>query len=554
MKKNYFLSLFVFILFYSYQSICQEKKDSLSLYSGLVNDPKNETDLIKSYTFFNNYWKTSLAKKDTVSAIYSLWYKASIESQNGFIYDSEETSIKALNLLDKVKPNNYLNLLRKGVFNHLGIIYIKQKNVIKAIDLYNKALNFSENKKDSATIYNNIGNAYKSNNDLKKARELFEKGFDVIIKTNDTLTRALILDNLGDVKSKMKVKGAIKDLNNALKLRKKKKNISSLYTSYYHLANYYNERGQNLKAKEYAIKANTIAQTLNSITYKKNALGLILEASNNRYAKQYKLLNDSINLAEQQRKNKFAFMKYDFSKEKIKADEAKLKLVESQLKEEKQKQLKLVYLTIGLFILLTSIFLFFILKSRHKKEKRLEVYKTETRISEKVHDEVANDVYHIMTKLQNNVNINDDILDDLEGIYNKTRDISKENSAVHVDTNFNEILNDLLVSYKSNDINIITKNSTKVNWDKISNEKKTVIYRVLQELMTNMKKHSKATLTVLTFNQTNKLVINYSDNGIGTEIKKHNGLQNTENRINSINGTITFESQIDKGFKATITI
>ena len=81
-----------------------------------------------------------LAKKDTVSAIYALWYKASIENKNGFIYDSEETSTKALNLLDKAKKNNYLNLLRKGVFNHLGIIYIKQKNVIKAVDLYNKAL------------------------------------------------------------------------------------------------------------------------------------------------------------------------------------------------------------------------------------------------------------------------------------------------------------------------------------------------------------------------------------------------------------------------------
>lgn len=554
MKKNFFLSLFFLSLFYSLQSISQEKKDSLSFYSKLVNTPKNDTDLINSYTFFNNYFKISLAKKDTISAVYALWYKASIESQNGFMYDSEETSIKALNLLDKVKPTNYLNLLRKGVFNHLGIIYIKQKNTIKAVDLYYKALRFSKNKIDSATIYNNIGSAYKSNKEFKKARELFNLSFDLILKTNDTLTRAIILDNLGDVKSKMKIPGALEDLNNALKLRKQKNNISSLYTSYYHLANYYNERGKHLKAKEYAIKANTIAQKLNSIPYKKNALGLILEASNNKYAKQYKFLNDSIILAEQQRKNKFAFMKYDFSKEHRKADEAKLKLIESQLEKEKEKLLKLIYLALVLFTVLISISLYFILKYRHKKEKRLEVYKTETRISEKVHDEVANDVYHIMTKLQNNENINEDILDDLEGIYNKTRDISKENSAIHLDANFNQILKDLLISYKSDTINIITKNSSKVNWDKISNEKKTVIYRVLQELMTNMKKHSKASIVVLTFIQNNKLIINYSDNGVGTDNKKHNGLQNAENRINSINGTITFESKIDTGFKAIITI
>lgn len=554
MKKNFFLSLVIFTLFFSKQSICQEKTDSLSFYSELVNAPKKETDLIKSYTFFNNYFKTSLVKKDTTSAIYALWYKASIESQNGFIYDSEETSIKALNLLDKVKPNNYLNLLRKCIFNHLGIIYIKQKNAIKAVDLYHKALSFSENKKDSATIYNNIGSAYRANKDFIKAKQLFDLSYNLIKKTNDTLTSALILDNLGDIKSKMKVNGALEDLNSALKLRIQKKNSTALYTSYYHLANYYNERGLYSKAKEYALKANAIAKTSTNITYKKNALGLILEASNNTYAKQYIRLNDSITLAEQLRKNTFAFMKYDFSKEQKKADEAKLKLIESQLEKEKEKLLKLIYLALILFIVLASIALYFLIKYRHKKEKRLEVYKTETRISEKVHDEVANDVYHIMTKLQNNENINEDILDDLEGIYNKTRDISKENSAIHLNANFNEVLKDLLISYKNNNINIITKNNSKVNWDKISNEKKTVIYRVLQELMTNMKKHSKASIVVLNFVQSNKLIINYTDNGVGTDNKKHNGLQNAENRINSIKGTITFESQIDKGFKSTITI
>jgi signal transduction histidine kinase len=85
-----------------------------------------------------------------------------------------------------------------------------------------------------------------------------------------------------------------------------------------------------------------------------------------------------------------------------------------------------------------------------------------------------------------------------------------------------------------------------------------IIYRVIQELLVNMKKHSQCSLAVITFkkNKTN-LQIDCSDNGVGgefDEIKSKNGLQNVENRILSINGTITFDTQPNKGFKISFTI
>ena len=50
---------------------------------------------------------------------------------------------------------------------------------------------------------------------------------------------------------------------------------------------------------------------------------------NNSKVIEYKKLTDSIPIAKQINENKFVVMKYDFSKEKIKTEEAKLKLVES---------------------------------------------------------------------------------------------------------------------------------------------------------------------------------------------------------------------------------
>jgi glucose-6-phosphate-specific signal transduction histidine kinase len=228
---------------------------------------------------------------------------------------------------------------------------------------------------------------------------------------------------------------------------------------------------------------------------------------------------------------------------------------EKGLENEKQERIKLLYLFIGSLVLLSSIGLYFILNSRHKKEKFQQVYNTEKRISKKVHDEVANDVYHAMTKLQNKANNKEDILDDLENIYNRTRDISKGISSIDVTAHFNEVIQDLLISYKSNTVSVITKDLSAVEWKNINEIKRATLYRVLQELMTNMLKHSQASVVLISFIQnSNTIVVEYKDNGIGCELVKRNGLLNTENRMASIKGTITFDSKSNKGFSVKITI
>lgn len=71
--------------------------------------------------------------------------------------------------------------------------------------------------------------------------------------------------------------------------------------------------------------------------------------------------------------------------------------------------------------------------------------------------------------------------------------------------------------------------------------------------MVNMRKHSKANLVGLTFEQNGaKLLISYSDNGMGSQLKKQLGLQNMENRMRSIGGSITFDTEPNKGFKSKI--
>jgi len=55
-----------------------------------------------------------------------------------------------------------------------------------------------------------------------------------------------------------------------------------------------------------------------------------------------------------------------------------------------------------------------------------------------------------MAKMQNKPGI--DVLDDLENIYTKTRDISKDNSALEFNDRFENTIKDILLSNKNENV------------------------------------------------------------------------------------------------------
>jgi len=241
-------------------------------------------------------------------------------------------------------------------------------------------------------------------------------------------------------------------------------------------------------------------------------------------------------------------IKYDYAKFEKAA-------IENELKAEQERTSKIILLFVAALIATAGVSTFFILKSKHKKEKLLQVYNTEARISRKIHDEVANDMYNVMVRLQDKKTDSNSVINDLEQLYFKTRDISNENSLFDIDVDFKNYLNDMLFSFMNDKTTVHTRNINEVDWGKIPELTRLTIYRVLQELMVNMKKHSLATHVFIKFSQKAKNVfIDYSDNGIGCTINKKGGLVNVETRINSLNGTITFETKPNSGFKVKIKV
>jgi signal transduction histidine kinase len=95
------------------------------------------------------------------------------------------------------------------------------------------------------------------------------------------------------------------------------------------------------------------------------------------------------------------------------------------------------------------------------------------------------------------------------------------------------------------------------NYIPLSKKIETIIYRIIQELVTNILKHSKATEATIQFNyRVKELVITIEDNGIGFDtalISNGIGLKNIQTRIEFLNAHRDVDSSVNGTFY-TITI
>ncbi|GAB4161509.1 MAG: hypothetical protein Tsb0033_19080 [Winogradskyella sp.] len=541
---------FLFLLFFC-ASFCfaQDTQDSLSYYSAIALHPKESRELINASKYFSQQLEASKDTEDLHTQLNSLYYIASINYKIGSYDESEKAAVVAVEILDSDAEINNKEAYRRSFYNLLGVVYADQHNYSKAVELYERVLKVAANTRDSAIAYNNIANVYKRNNLIQESHEASTKSFRLTPKLKDTLTVALILNNLGYIKTRIKdYKLGRLLMFEALKLRNITQDSTAQFSSYSNLAKYYIATDSINKAKFYANKALDYANRLKSASYRQKALGLLVELSTDDYAKAYKHLNDSLEIEDKVRDNKYALMRYDYS-------EFERLALESQLKAQRQKSKAIIFAVVAFGVGVISILVFFYLRIKHKKEKLKEILYTESRISKQVHDEVANNVFQVMTKFENGTHEHGVLADDLYQLYHKARDISNQLGSVDTAISFTETLEILFEGYESEEINIVIKGLADMNWDKFSAVQKNIIYKVLQELLINMKKYSQASLVLIRFETDGKrLKIMYSDNGEGAVLVKHTGLLNTENRIHYIGGTITFETEPQKGFKAKIVI
>jgi signal transduction histidine kinase len=518
-------------------------------------------DYDSAFFYYNKIKSTSNIAKEHEKIIYSLLRMSTIEQIQGDYSSSETSATEAISFFQK-NTNTYYKCY---AYNLLAINYESLFDYNTAIYYYNQAFNSAEDELQKAILKNNIAVVYMDKNDFQKAIQVL---LPLILKKkvidNDE-NHARILDNLGFSYFKTgNTKKGLDYINQSLKIREQIKDDFGITTSYYHLSEFYSKTSPVLSYR-YAQLSYAKATKVNNANDRLKSLDLLIKNSTGNQLKKFTLnylrINDSINQARQKAKNQFAKIKYDSTKEKNENLILKAQKAENALELEQQKNRNYVSYFFTFLGIISAAFYYYYWQKKSKKEKAKAVYESEIRISKKLHDELANDVYQTMAfaetqDLQNPIK-KETLLGNLDKIYSLTRNISRESSKIETGVKFEEELKEMLSGYNNNQVQIIIKDNGDINWLKIQPETKIALHRVLQELMVNMKKHSQCSFVVISFESNEKHIeINYSDNGIGIKdgLILKNGLHNVENRILTINGTITFDIETNKGFKAKIAI
>ncbi|MET3611018.1 tetratricopeptide repeat-containing sensor histidine kinase [Mucilaginibacter rubeus] len=550
MKKLLFF-LYLLSFFSCRQALKPAPKEDWGTYKKAYSLLSQQTD--SAFYYFN---KVTSNSKDSLPIALAYNNMAMIQSDAGDYYGAQESLTQSLKFLNENNPKHYPYLASD--YNELGMNSSNLKNYEAAIGYYNKTLHFTNDSNLIALALNNQAIAFQETKNYRRAIALYT----TIIRQsgNDSVAYARVLTNLAFTRWLQSTAfNAKTDLLKALRIRLEKNDQWGQNSSYAHLSDYY-DRSHPDSALFYARAMYAVARQLNSPDDQVQALEKLIRnspvAQTKNYFARYRALNDSIQTARNSAKNQFALIRYNV--EKNKAENLKLQKDNSEKQYQIARQTIRFYITISVFIILGIVAIRWYRNKKHRQEheKKEAILETQRKASKKVHDTLANDIYSIMKKVQHVPELNQDwLIDDIDDVYQRARDISHE-MIPGSDIDFHKTISGLLQSFGSENTKVVIVGNSAEIWQKINTVYKFELKYILQELMVNMEKHSRANNVVIKFEERGDLcLITYFDNGIGLSDghARQNGLINTGNRINSIKGTITFESSAGSGLEIKIT-
>ncbi|WP_408045784.1 ATP-binding protein [Tenacibaculum crassostreae] len=530
------------------------------------------TEQPDSAYYHYNQSKTILLKlKDSVKATRRMLNMANIQRETYDYLGSEITSIKALGYIE----NSSLNQSRQSLYNNLGLIAQQRNNLKDALKYYN--LSLKELQKDSIQhldlylyIINNKGLLYQCFNQHEKAITYFKKGlsFDGL-KINHPIQYALLLENLAASNFLLgNKKNVLQQYNEVLNIRDSLNDFKGLSTTHINLSDYYKSLNQNKKALLHSNEALKHAKQTHNNKRWLEALKKLSELTkgeeSKQYLREYITLNDSLFQKERQLKNQFAKIRYETDKKEKENVVLKTENQQKQAEITYQKQQKTIgWLAAASGLLLFGVSVMFYFQHRRKLLYQAQLQKVEAReherqqIAKSLHDEVAGDLRLLHQKLEKSNLVEE--AQKLDAVKENVRNLSHQLSSVSFDkVSFkNQIIN-LVSDYFELDFRIKVNGLQEYDWTTIDNSIKRLLYLSTRESIQNCKKYAKASTITINFSVHKKYVhLDITDNGIGFDTsvsKKGIGLQNLQERVEELSGTLTITSEVGKGTQTHIQI
>jgi len=526
----------------------------------------NSTDFQKAEAFFNAginkdsafYYFTNVAQtsKDSLLVAMAYTYMAMIQEDIGDHLGSQESALEGLRHVNENNTTQHYCI--SSLYNELGMSSVSLKNYDDALEYYDLALKFQQDQGYREIFENNKAVAYRDKKDYKHAIAILNS---IINKQKDhNSDYARTLSNLANVKWLANpAYYPVPDLLRALDIRFRENNDIGIAASYNHLSDYYIANNSD-SALFYAQAMYHLGQKINNAEEKLNALPKLISlsapAQSKTYFSEYQTLNDSIITSRNKAKNQFALIRY--RSEKNKAENLRLQQDNARQELKIFRQWVWIYSIIAVVVIAAVFFNRWLRRKRRQLQLKSQeaIRENHLKTSQKVHDTVANGLYRLMNSIEHNEQVKKEaLLNSLEELYERSRDISYE-PALHCSSP-DERINELLTGFATPQLKVGVVGNSKRIWHALDPEAIAALEQVLQELMVNMSRHSKAQYVVVRFDLAEGAVtVSYRDDGIGFKpgFQPGNGLKSTGNRIRALGGELIFTTQNTTGAAISITI
>lgn len=580
LKKHYYSDLV-----YAYYELPDTSR-FLELNNEILELAKTTSDsafIAKSYWRLGNYYSEIQNKKD--SAFYYYNNGKEIYSLIGNQFDAARLLINMANIqidikdytgseINMIKAISILKPLKKygplySSYNSLGIIYDDLGEYDRALYYHRKAFEYIEKsglKNRVSVSLNNIGVVYLNQKNYNDAIKNFEDGLEIdsLYHSHPELY-AMFLDNLAYAKFKSNdTEAELPELfYNALRIRDSLRFTSGITTSKLHLAEYFLNKNDTLKAIEYARQVKTLSRHSNNFKDLQTSLLLLSKIENDSaliYTNDYIRINDSLQKRERAVRNKFARIRFETDEYISETNRLNDRILQTSL------------ISVGLILIIILLFIIYNQRGRNKliKQRELaneEIYnliltqqknfeegreKEKQHISRELHDGILGRLFGVRLSLDSlNDENNSDAreirfryIEEIQKIAEEIRLIShrlSKSSASEVD--FKVVLEEL-IDKQSGKIQLEIDSA--INLDELGNDVKINFYRIIQEALTNIQKHAKATETKVEIRrEKDQLILQVRDNGEGFKTDKSQsgiGLKNIRNRSHNINGQFSIKS------------
>ncbi len=477
-------------------------------------------------------------------------------------------------------------------FTLLGLNCVKTKDYFKAQDYFLKAYNqitsnteqkFTELQLKAGAI-NNLAYINIQLNNFEKAITLIEEGLkEPNLRVEHPELYAVFVLNRGIVNFKTKNYSRVtNDLYQSLRIRNELKLFSKVAECEMALADYFNVIKEKDSALSYAQSAYKKAKDSGILSLHLDAVDALVKIDKANFVKHSKeriQLSDSLLNTERKIAEKFARIEFE-------TDEI---ILEKEKAEQEREQMLLILV----LVLFSGGLLLIILWQRNKQKQLIlinsqqkaseEIYqlmldqqirfdegreKEKKRISRELHDGVMNKLAGIrynlfkLEKKQDTETIQNCLqhIAELHTVEKEVRDIAHDlNFDVFSNKNdYATLLNTLIKDNEDEYLYIDLEVTESIQWESIPSLVKMNCYRIIQEALTNIKKHAKASKVNINFtSQPNQLSIIIIDNGIGfnpNKIKLGLGLKNIKERAETLEAIIKIQSKVQQGTKIEIQI